>query len=32
MPLEGINLIWLVIAVLIDFGGLGSGARHGYKR
>lgn len=26
MPLEGINLLWLVIAVLVDFGGIGSGA------
>ncbi len=26
MPLAGINLIWLVIAVIIDLGGLGGGA------
>ena len=32
MPLEGINLLWLVIAVLIDFGGIGSGARHQSRR
>ncbi len=27
MPTEGINLLWLLIAVLIDFGGIGGGAR-----
>jgi len=32
MPLAGINLVWLVIAVLIDFGGLGTGARHQSRR
>ena len=32
MPLEGINLIWLAIAVLIDFGGIGSGVRHRANR
>ena len=26
MPTEGINLVWLLIAVLIDLGGLGGGA------
>lgn len=27
MPTSGVNLIWLLIAVVIDLGGLGSGAR-----
>ena len=27
MPTEGINLLWLLIAVIIDLGGLGGGAR-----
>jgi hypothetical protein len=27
MPTAGINLLWLLIAVIIDLGGLGSGAR-----
>ena len=27
MPTEGVNLLWLLIAVIIDLGGLGSGAR-----
>jgi hypothetical protein len=26
MPIEGINVLWLVIAVVIDLGGLGGGA------
>jgi hypothetical protein len=26
MPLAGINLLWLLIAVIIDLGGLGGGA------
>jgi hypothetical protein len=26
MPTEGVNLLWLLIAVLIDLGGLGGGA------
>jgi hypothetical protein len=26
MPTEGINLLWLLIAVIIDLGGLGGGA------
>jgi hypothetical protein len=26
MPLAGINIVWLVIAVLIDLGGIGHGA------
>ena len=27
MPTEGINLVWLLLAVIIDLGGLGGGAR-----
>ena len=27
MPTSGVNLIWLLIAVVIDLGGLGGGAR-----
>jgi len=27
MPTEGINLLWLLLAVLIDLGGIGGGAR-----
>ena len=27
MPTAGINLIWLLIAVIIDLGGIGGGAR-----
>jgi hypothetical protein len=27
MPTAGINLLWLLIAVIIDLGGLGHGAR-----
>jgi hypothetical protein len=26
MPTEGINLLWLLLAVIIDLGGLGGGA------
>jgi hypothetical protein len=32
MPTEGINLVWLLIAVIIDLGGLGGGARHRSRR
>jgi hypothetical protein len=32
MPLEGINILWLIIAVLIDLGGIGNGARHRARR
>ena len=32
MPRDGINLIWLLIAVIIDLGGLGGGARSRSKR
>ena len=28
MPTEGINLLWLLLAVVVDLGGLGGGARH----
>jgi hypothetical protein len=27
MPIAGINLVWLLIAVIIDLGGVGQGAR-----
>ena len=27
MPTAGINLLWLLIAVIVDLGGLGGGAR-----
>ena len=27
MPTAGINLVWLLLAVIIDLGGLGGGAR-----
>ena len=32
MPTSGINLLWLLIAVVIDLGGLGGGARHQSQR
>ena len=32
MPTAGINLLWLLIAVIIDLGGLGGGARRGSRR
>ena len=32
MPIAGVNLIWLIIAVVIDLGGIGNGARHQAKR
>ena len=32
MPLEGINLIILVVAVIIDLGGLGGGEWHRRRR
>ena len=28
MATSGINLLWLLIAVIVDLGGLGGGARH----
>ena len=31
MQTAGINLLWLLIAVLIDLGGLGGGARRRYN-
>jgi hypothetical protein len=32
MPTTGINLIWLLIAVVIDLGGLGGGAHRQSRR
>ena len=32
MPLEGINLIYLIIAVIVDVGGLGGGESHRRSR
>jgi hypothetical protein len=32
MPTEGINLLWLLLAVLIDLGGLGGGAHRRSRR
>lgn len=32
MPLEGINLLYLIIAVIVDVGGLGSGESHRRSR
>jgi hypothetical protein len=32
MPMEGINLLWLLIAVIIDLGGLGGGAHRQSRR
>ncbi len=32
LPLEGINLLWLLIAVIIDLGGLGGGAHRQSRR
>jgi hypothetical protein len=32
MPTEGINLLWLLIAVIIDLGGLGGGAHRQSRR
>ncbi len=32
MPAAGINLLWLLIAVIIDLGGLGGGARRRLRR
>ena len=32
MPTTGINLIWLLIAVIIDLGGLGGGAHRQSRR
>lgn len=31
MPTEGINLLWLLLAVIIDLGGLGGGAQRRSK-
>jgi hypothetical protein len=32
MPLQGINLVYLIIAVIIDIGGLGGGESHRRRR
>src|ERR1700674_5830940 len=32
MPTQGINLLWLLIAVIIDLGGLGGGAHRQSRR
>jgi hypothetical protein len=32
MPTSGINLVWLLIAVVIDLGGLGGGAHRQSRR
>lgn len=32
MPTAGINLVWLLLAVIIDLGGLGGGAHRGSRR
>ena len=32
VPTEGINLLWLLIAVIIDLGGLGGGAHRQSRR
>jgi hypothetical protein len=32
MPTSGINLLWLLIAVIIDLGGLGGGAHRQSRR
>jgi len=32
MPTAGINLLWLLIAVIIDLGGLGGGAHRQIRR
>ena len=32
LPIEGINLIYLIVAVIIDVGGLGGGESHRRRR
>ena len=32
IPLAGINLLWLLLAVIFDLGGIGGGARHQSRR
>ncbi|MFN0165514.1 MAG: hypothetical protein ACKV22_03705 [Bryobacteraceae bacterium] len=32
MPTEGVNLLWLLIAVIIDLGGIGGGAHRQSRR
>jgi hypothetical protein len=31
MAVAGINLVWIILAVVIDLGGFGSGYRHGRR-
>jgi hypothetical protein len=31
-PIEGINLLYIIVAVIIDLGGLGGGERHRRRR
>ena len=32
LPIEGINLIYLIVAVIVDIGGLGGGESHRRRR
>ena len=32
MPMAGVNLLWLLIAVIVDLGGLGGGAHRQSRR
>ena len=32
MPTEGVNLVWLLVAVVVDLGGLGGGAHRQSRR
>ena len=32
MPIEGVNLVYIIVAVIIDLGGLGSGESHRRRR
>jgi hypothetical protein len=32
MPTEGVNLLWLLLAVIIDLGGIGGGAHRHSRR
>jgi hypothetical protein len=32
MPLQGINLLWLLLAVIVDLGGVGHGYQRRYQR
>jgi hypothetical protein len=31
MAVAGINLVWIILAVVIDLGGFGGGYRHGRR-